>query len=72
MQTNLRALKSLTAAEIVIAYWIAQGLDNNAIADRLFVSKRTVETHLYNILGKTGYKGRVELAVTVDQMLRWP
>ena len=35
------------------------------IADRLFISGKTVETHLYNIYCKCGCRNRVELANTV-------
>ena len=39
-----------------------RGMSNQAIADRLVVSVRTVETHLSHIYDKLGINGRAELA----------
>ncbi|MFZ0873926.1 MAG: helix-turn-helix transcriptional regulator [Pseudonocardiaceae bacterium] len=40
----------------------AGGLSNRQIADRLIVSVRTVEGHLYRACGKLGATDRTELA----------
>jgi DNA-binding NarL/FixJ family response regulator len=40
---------------------VANGLTNVEIADKLFTSKRTVETHRQNILEKTGAKNTAAL-----------
>jgi DNA-binding CsgD family transcriptional regulator len=45
--------------EIIVS--VVSGLSNSDIADRLFISVRTVESHLYNIFQKTGVKNRVQL-----------
>jgi DNA-binding CsgD family transcriptional regulator len=40
---------------------LAQGLTNAEIAARLFLSRRTVDTHVTRLLAKTGARGRSEL-----------
>jgi non-specific serine/threonine protein kinase len=47
-------LDELTAREREVAALIAQGKSNGEIADELVVSKRTVESHIANILSKVG------------------
>ncbi|GGM48999.1 LuxR family transcriptional regulator [Longimycelium tulufanense] len=61
---------SLTPAESQVADLVAQGLSNPAVAARLFVSRRTVQTHVSNILAKLGLKSRVELAAAFTQRRR--
>jgi DNA-binding NarL/FixJ family response regulator len=51
----------LTAREIEIVRLAAQGLRNQAIADRLHISEGTVKIHLHNIYEKLGIDGRVAL-----------
>ena len=41
---------------------IGEGLSNRAIAERLTVSVRTVESHIYRAMAKTGTTSRDELA----------
>jgi len=45
--------------EIILA--MVGGATNKEIADKLFVSLRTVEAHVYSIYRKAGVKNRVEL-----------
>ena len=52
----------LTPREQEIATLAARGLSNRLIAERLVVSTRTVESHLYNAMGKLGVRSRSELA----------
>jgi NarL family two-component system response regulator LiaR len=42
---------------------LAQGLDNAAIAQRLVLTKRTVQNHVSNIYGKLGVTTRTEAAL---------
>lgn len=51
----------LTARELEVLKLIAEGLTNSEVADKLFTSKRTIETHRQNIIGKTGAKNTAAL-----------
>jgi DNA-binding CsgD family transcriptional regulator len=52
----------LTAREREIANLVAAGLSNKEIADRLYVSVRTVEGHVYRTCAKLDVADRVEIA----------
>jgi non-specific serine/threonine protein kinase len=52
----------LTLRELEVARLIAEGLANGEIGSRLFISKRTVETHVTNMLNKLGLSSRMQLA----------
>ena len=52
----------LTDREREIVMLIGEGLSNRAIADRLTLSVRTVESHIYRAMTKTGTTSRDELA----------
>jgi DNA-binding NarL/FixJ family response regulator len=51
----------LTPAEEKVFWEVIQGFTNKQIGDRLFVSPRTVQTHLSNILGKLQLENRSQL-----------
>ena len=53
----------LTEREREVAILIAQGNSNQMIADALVVTKRTVETHIGNIMFKLGCTSRTQIAV---------
>ena len=55
------ARKRLTAQELQIAQLAARGLSNREIAERLFVSHRTIGSHLYHIFPKLGITARSQL-----------
>jgi predicted ATPase/DNA-binding CsgD family transcriptional regulator/Tfp pilus assembly protein PilF len=57
--------ESLTPTEREVAELVAEGLTNRHIGDRLFISARTVQTHLYRIFAKLGVGSRSELAAEV-------
>jgi DNA-binding CsgD family transcriptional regulator len=52
----------LTDRELEIVMLIADGVSNRAVAERLTLSVRTVETHIYRAMSKTGTTSRDELA----------
>ena len=58
---DLAASDQLTAQELQIAQLAAQGLSNRDIAQRLYLSHRTIGTHLYRIFPKLGIISRGEL-----------
>jgi DNA-binding CsgD family transcriptional regulator len=53
---------SLTPAELDVVRLMSDGLANKDIAARLFISPRTVETHLTHVYAKLGFTSRVQLA----------
>jgi predicted ATPase/class 3 adenylate cyclase/DNA-binding CsgD family transcriptional regulator len=53
---------SLTPTERDVVRLVSEGLGNNDIATRLFVSPRTVQTHLTHVYTKLGLSSRVQLA----------
>ena len=53
---------SLTPTERDVVRLVSEGLGNNDIAGRLFVSPRTVQTHLTHVYNKLGLRSRVQLA----------
>ena len=53
---------SLTPAERDVVRLVSEGLGNRDIATRLFISPRTVETHLTHVYTKLGLASRVQLA----------
>ena len=53
----------LSEREIDVLLGICRGLSTQEIADKLFLSKRTVDTHRANILEKTGSKNTASLVV---------
>jgi predicted ATPase/class 3 adenylate cyclase/DNA-binding CsgD family transcriptional regulator len=52
---------SLTPTELDVVRLVSEGLANNDIAARLFVSPRTVQTHLTHVYTKLGLTSRVQL-----------
>ncbi|MFF0122265.1 response regulator [Micromonospora arida] len=57
----------LTARETDVLALIGAGLNNNEIAERLYLSMSTVKTHVTNVLAKTGSRDRVRAAILAIQ-----
>jgi DNA-binding CsgD family transcriptional regulator/tetratricopeptide (TPR) repeat protein len=57
----LTGSRSLTATEARVLELVRAGHTNSEIAQRLFISRRTVETHVSHVLGKLGAANRREL-----------
>ena len=63
---------ALTDTERTVAALLAEGLSNPDSAGRMFISRRTVQFHVSNILGKLGLSSRVELAALVARRAGQP
>lgn len=59
--------EELTAREFDILYLVAKGYDNQTIADELFISLKTVKTHVSNILSKLDVDDRTQAVVYAFQ-----
>ncbi|HEX2150151.1 MAG TPA: LuxR C-terminal-related transcriptional regulator, partial [Actinomycetota bacterium] len=55
--------EKLTRREREVAALVAEGLSNREVAERLFISERTVESHVGSILSRLGFNSRAQVAV---------
>lgn len=60
------AWSKLSAQELQVARLAAQGLTNREIGERLYLSHRTVGSHLYRAFPKLGVRSRSELHLALD------
>jgi DNA-binding CsgD family transcriptional regulator len=61
------ALDQLTPQELQIAQMARAGLTNREIGERLYLSHRTVGSHLYRIFPKLGISSRAELRSAIPE-----
>jgi DNA-binding NarL/FixJ family response regulator len=59
----------VTSREMDVLALVAQGLTNGAIAERLVLSPRTVETHVASLVAKTKVTGRHGLTGLVKSVM---
>jgi DNA-binding NarL/FixJ family response regulator len=59
---------SLSDRELQVIELVTRGLTNEQIAEKLEISKRTVDNHISNILTKTGTQNRVALVTWAVQL----
>ena len=59
---------ALTDRERAIARLVAEGASNPELAQQLFLSRKTVERHVSNVLKKAGARNRAELAARVVEL----
>ena len=62
-ESQVEAEPLLSEREMEVLPLICQGLSNQEIADKLFISKRTVDNHRANILEKSGCKNTAGMVV---------
>ena len=65
-----QAWDQLTSQELQIAQLAADGLTNREIGERLYISHRTVGTHLYQLFPKLGVTSRTELRAVLEPTAR--
>ena len=63
---DLLSLPTLTSREEEVARLASLGLSNQAIAQRLVLSVRTVEAHLSHVYTKVGIRSRADLVNTLE------
>ncbi|ORJ92253.1 helix-turn-helix transcriptional regulator [Prescottella equi] len=63
-----KAGEALTPQELEVARLAATGLSNPQIASRLFLSPRTVSSHLYHVFPKLGITSRAELREALEAL----
>jgi DNA-binding NarL/FixJ family response regulator len=56
---------NLTAQERAVLSLLVKGKRNSSIAEDLYLSKRTVDNHLYRIFAKLGVSSRIEAVLYV-------
>jgi DNA-binding CsgD family transcriptional regulator len=66
-QRSRRTLDVLTAQELQIVQLVAEGLSNREIGQKLYLSRRTVESHLYRAYPKLGITSRAQLPRVVSE-----
>ena len=64
-----RGWASLTPTEVDVARLVSEGLSNKDIATQLFVSPRTVQSHLTHVYTKLALTSRVQLAQQASRHL---
>ncbi len=60
---------ALTPTELRVAEHVAEGRSNPDIAAAMYLSRRTVQTHVSHILAKLGARSRIEIAHQASQQL---
>jgi pimeloyl-ACP methyl ester carboxylesterase len=62
----------LSSRELEVLELVAAGLGNEAIAERLYISARTVERHLSNVYAKLGVSGKAGRAAAAARFAQLP
>jgi DNA-binding NarL/FixJ family response regulator len=62
-QHEIAKLRLLSARELDIFYFVAQGHENLEIANKMYISERTVKNHTSHLLRKLAMQNRTQVAV---------
>lgn len=65
--TTSRSIEQLTQRQRAVALLVAEGLSNEEIAARLFVSQATVKSHLGTMMRRLDVRSRTQLAILVNR-----
>jgi two-component system, NarL family, response regulator DevR len=64
-----RELQGLTEQELRILGYIAEGLTNHEIAERMFLADKTIKNYVSSVLAKLGLERRTQAAVLATRLL---
>lgn len=67
--TTSPELADLTPQELKLLSYIAEGLTNRQIGERMFLAEKTVKNYVSNILAKLGMERRTQAAVLASRLL---
>ena len=67
VRTGPKGVGALTRRETEVLELVGAGLSNAEIGDRLFITRKTVEHHMSNVLGKLGLRNRAQAAAYVTR-----
>ena len=67
VRTGPKGIGVLTRRESEVLQLIGAGMSNSEIGDRLFITRKTVEHHVGNVLSKLGMRNRAEAAAYVTR-----
>ena len=62
-------LEGLTEQELALLGFVAEGLTNRQISERMFLSEKTVKNYVSQLLGKLGLERRTQAAVLATKLL---
>jgi len=65
-------LADLTAQELKLLGFIAEGMTNRQIGEHMFLAEKTVKNYVSNILAKLGLERRTQAAVLASRLLKAP
>ncbi len=62
------AIEPLSEREVEVLQWLASGVSNREISQRLYITENTVKRHVYNIFGKLNVRNRTQAAMRARKL----